>query len=172
MMWVSLDPILRCRSFRRSAPKESRKKPMLKLLRPGSIASHCRFESMHEIKLTSVIEIPIETSISPGRAMLGSWPKFPRKQFMASRNLFRPSSKSCSSCTQDPRCTSFIESRIASTGPQLLTSLGTRVENPKPTGYQPSRSFCVKAIWLSCGLRICGGIWEIDLVFSGTGEVE
>ena len=120
------------------------------------------------------MEIPIETSINPGRATLGlgSWPRLPRKQFMASRNLFRPSTRSCSSRTQDPRCTSFMESRIASTGPQLLTSAGTRVENPKPTGYQPSRNFCVKAVWLSCGLRICGGMRETDLVSSGTGDVE
>jgi hypothetical protein len=171
-MWVSLGLILRCRSFCRSAPTHSRKTPILKLLRSGSIGSTCPVDDMDGMKLTSVMEIPIETSISPGSAMLGSWPRLPRKQFMASRNLFRPSSKSCSSCTQDPRCTSFIESRIASTGPQLLTSLGTRVENPKPTGYQPSRSFCVKAVWLSCGLRICGGIWATDLVFSGTGDVE
>jgi hypothetical protein len=124
------------------------------------------------MKLTSVMEIPIETSIKPGRPMLGSWPRLPRKQFMANKNLLRPSTKSCSSRTQDPRCTSFIASRVASTGLHFLTSAGTRVENPKPTGYQPSRSFCVKAVWLSCGLRICGGICETALVCSGTGDVE
>lgn len=136
------------------------------------MASYCPLESMRPMKLTSVIEIPIETSINPGRAIPGSWPRLLRKQFIASRNLFRPSTRSCSSCTQEPRCTSFMESRIASTGAQLLTPGGTKVENPNPTGYQPSLSFCVRAVWLSCGLRICCGIRETDLVGSGIGDVE
>jgi hypothetical protein len=101
---------------------------------------------------TSVIEIPMETSISPGSAMLGSWPMLLRKQFIAIKNLFRPSRRIRSSCTQDPRCTSFSESSVASTGVQLLTTAGTRVENPKPTGYQPSRNLFVKATLVSCGL--------------------
>ena len=65
-----------------------------------------------------------------------------------------------------------MESITASTGAQPLTSRGTRVEKPNPTGYQPSRSFCVKAVWVSCGLRICGGIREAFLVGSGTGDIE
>lgn len=53
---------------------------------------------------------------------------------------------------------------MASTGAQLLTTAGTNVENPKPTGNQPSRSFWVKAAWLSCRLWMCGGILLCGLV--------
>jgi hypothetical protein len=91
---------------------------------------------------------------------------------MANKNLFLPSARSCSSRTHDPRCTSFMESRIASTGAPLLTSAGTKVEIPKPTGYQPSRSFCVRTVWLSCGLWICGGICETDVAVSDTGDTD
>ena len=171
-MWESLHLILHCRSVHRSVCSHPREMLMSELRRYEAIASQPALDIMDEMEVTSVIEIPTETSISPGSARLGSWPKLLRKQFMAIKNLFRPSNRSCSSCTQDPRCTSFMESRIASTGAQLLTSGGTRVEKPKPTGYQPSRSFCVKAVWLSCGLRIWRGIWVTDLVGSGTGDVE
>jgi hypothetical protein len=163
---VSRHLILHCRSIQESAPAHAGGIPTLRLQ-----ASLHNTDSFREpAHLTSVIEIPMETSISPGSAMLGSWPKLLRRQFIASKNLFRPSARSLSSRTQDPRCTSFMESRMASTGAPLLTSAGTRVENPKPTGYQPSRSFCVRAVWLSSGLRICGGICETLVVASATGE--
>jgi len=60
----------------------------------------------------------------------------------------------------------------ASTGAQLLTTLGTSFENPNPTGAHPSRSLCVKATWFKAGLYICGdkrGVWMTipDLVISG-----
>lgn len=61
---------------------------MSELHRYEAIASQPALDIMDEMEVTSVIEIPTETSISPGSARLGSWPKLLRKQFMAIKNLF------------------------------------------------------------------------------------